>query len=252
MKITNTMPLSWEELEQRVCDILNEAGYQAERSRSVETVRGSVNVDVYATSENEILKQFICECKYWNKPVPKEKIHAFRTVVHDSGSMVGIFISKSGFQSGAIEAAYCSNVLLKTWSEFLELIERQWVARQISQIQNIARPLSVFTDPLDVPYEKLSLEQKEIYKSVTQSCLEEYILCRVLKWEDYLEDSIQVRGKTYETLDELFNYLEPLIVSSVMKYKELFKDNPIEEWKFESNEHLIFPLVKGLNKVSKL
>ncbi len=53
----------------------------------------------------------------------KKKIHAFRTVTHDSGSMLGIIISKNGFQSGAYEAAYCSNILLKDWTGFIDLIK---------------------------------------------------------------------------------------------------------------------------------
>lgn len=246
MKITNTLPTDWEDLEKRVCDILNEAGYNAERSKAIETVRGSVNVDVYATSENEILKQFICECKYWNTPVPKEKIHAFRTVVHDSGSMVGIFISNSGFQSGAINAAYCSNVLLKTWDEFLELIERQWVTKQISRVQHIAKPLSVYTDPLDVPYEELSAEEREVYKSITDYCLVEYMICRLLSWESYLEDYIQVKGEQFSVLEDMLDHMESVFRSAIESYEQLFKSNPVESWKFESNEHLIYPLINGM------
>lgn len=248
MKITNTVPSNWEDLERIVCDYLNQAGYNAERSKAIKTIRGSVNVDVFATSENEILKQFICECKYWNTPVPKEKIHAFRTVVHDSGSMVGIFISKSGYQSGAKEAAYCSNVLLKTWDGFLELIERQWVTNQIARVQHIARPLSVYTDPFDVPYEKLSNEERMLYKKVTESCLEEYLVCRILSWENYLEDQILVRKVQYKALDELLDHLESLFATSIDRYQEIFKDNPIESWKFQTNEHLIYPLMFGIRK----
>ena len=107
MKITSDIPSDWKDLQNKVCKFLNEAGYESESPKTIKTVRGDVEVDVFSISNDELIKQFICECKFWNTPVPKEKIHAFRTVVHDSGSMVGIFISKNGYQSGAYEAAYC-------------------------------------------------------------------------------------------------------------------------------------------------
>jgi len=247
MKITNTLPTDWRDLESKVCELLNEAGYKAENSKTIDTVRGSVNVDVYATSENELINQFICECKYWNTPVPKEKIHAFRTVVHDSGCMVGIFISKNGFQSGAIEAAYCSNVLLKTWDEFLKLIENQWVMNQIKKVQMIARPLSVYTDLLDVPLYNLIEEEKNEYTKITEECLEEYFICRTLNWKNYLEDSVKVRGRDFVALDDLLLHMESKLTSAIEKYKKLFRNYPVEEWKFESNDHLIFPLINGIS-----
>lgn len=134
MKITNEVPSDWKDLQNKVCKFLNEAGYDSESPKTIKTVRGDVEVDVFSISNDEFIKQFICECKFWNTPVPKEKIHAFRTVVHDSGSMVGIFISKNGYQSGAYEAAYCSNVLLKDWDGFIDLIEDKWVKKTIFKI----------------------------------------------------------------------------------------------------------------------
>jgi len=131
MKISNDIPKDWKDLQNKVCKLLNEAGYPSESPKEINTVRGTVEVDVFSTSEDELIKQFICECKFWNTPIPKEKVHAFRTVVNDSGSMVGIFISKMGYQSGAYDAAYCSNVLLKDWDGFIKLIEKQWLKRQL-------------------------------------------------------------------------------------------------------------------------
>lgn len=63
--------------------------------------------------------------------------------------MFGIFIVKKGYQAGAIEAAYRTNVLLKTWDEFIDLISKQWIIRQVQKIKKMAAPLAVFIDPLD-------------------------------------------------------------------------------------------------------
>lgn len=99
MRITNEVPSSWKDLQDIVCKYLNQCGYHAESPKTIDMVRGQVEVDVFATTDDELLRQFVCECKYWETPVPQEKIHAFRTVVQDSGSMLGIFISKMGYQS---------------------------------------------------------------------------------------------------------------------------------------------------------
>lgn len=93
MKITNYVPTNdWQALQNQVSKFLNEARYSAETEKVIYTVRGDIEVDVFVTSKYEMLNQFICECKCWNTIVPQEKIHAFRTVVSDSGSMLGIFI----------------------------------------------------------------------------------------------------------------------------------------------------------------
>lgn len=73
MFLTSEIPTSWIDLQDKVCEYLVQAGYHAETAKTIDTVRGKVEVDVYATAEDEMLKQFICECKYWDSAVPKEK-----------------------------------------------------------------------------------------------------------------------------------------------------------------------------------
>ena len=242
MKITNDIPKDWKDLQEKVCKLLNEAGYPSESPKEINTVRGTVEVDVFSTSDEELIKQFICECKFWNTPIPKEKIHAFRTVVNDSGSMVGIFISKTGYQSGAYEAAYCSNVLLKDWDGFLELIEKQWLKKQLTRIKRIAHPLSVYTDFLDVPFEKLSEHEMEEYKKLNERYMEAYITCRNLKNNILDKENIVVDGIIFTACDTLFDYFEEIFPARTREYEEIFKKSPVEQWKFESWEHMLIDL----------
>ena len=72
MKITNEIPRDWKDLQNKVCKFLNEAGYESESPKTIKTVRGDVEVDVFSVSNDELIKQFICECKFWNMPVSKE------------------------------------------------------------------------------------------------------------------------------------------------------------------------------------
>ncbi len=98
------------------------SGYESEVERTIETVRGNVDVDVHAIdltiSPNLI---YLCECKYWSSAVPKTIVHSFRTVVSDYGAHVGFLISRNGFQSGTYQASQNSNIRLVNWFEFQEL-----------------------------------------------------------------------------------------------------------------------------------
>lgn len=243
MKITNQFPNNWKELQDKVCKFLNEAGYPSESPKTIDTVRGKVEVDVFSTSETELIKQFICECKFWNTPIPKEKIHAFRTIVHDSGSMVGIFISKEGYQSGAYEAAYCSNVLLKDWNGFIELIEKQWITLQLYRIKKLAHPLSVYTDPLDVPTHKFSCDELKEYNEITSGSIKAYLICRTFDEEDLnTQDKIEINGQIFTACDELFDYLQIYLSDVIKKYERLFEHNPVESWKLECPVYTIAKL----------
>lgn len=55
MKITNTLPINWKDLQNRVCLLLNQAGYFATSPKTIDTARGKGEVDVYASSESDII-----------------------------------------------------------------------------------------------------------------------------------------------------------------------------------------------------
>lgn len=178
MKFTSRNPESWKQLQDFAAEYLTVAGYTAITPHEIDTVRGKVEVDVYVEAPYELVKHIVCECKYWNTPVTKEKIHAFRTVVHDSGAELGIIISKSGYQSGAIEAARFSNVRLETWDSFLNIITDRWLDNKLWAIKTMAARIMSFNDPYTYESERLSAEEYTAYKkaclstsSITEQCL---------------------------------------------------------------------------------
>lgn len=243
MKITNYVPENnWRDLQNKVSNFLNESGYSAETEKTIDTVRGTVEVDVFATSNSELVKQFICECKCWNTNVPQEKIHAFRTTVSDTGSMFGLFIVKKGFQTGAYEAAYRTNVLLKTWNEFIELIEKQWLIRNLIKIKQIASPLSVYLDPLDVPLNQLTELERNIYMDLIKRSLEQYTIVRTLEMSSIDKKTIEFDGNIFTAFDELFDYAKEFFIRMILEFEELFKRSQIEEYKFESSQHMMHPI----------
>lgn len=126
-QIINNDPNDWRMLQHDVSTILKDCGYETETEKTIETVRGKVEVDVIATKKKAYTSTILCECKYWNTAVPQTVIHAFRTVVEDSGASQGIIISKTGFQKGAFEAVAKSNLVLLTWQGFQNVFSLDYV-----------------------------------------------------------------------------------------------------------------------------
>ncbi len=62
----------------------------AKRAVNLKLPRGSVDVDVVATEVSDgISNHIICECKNWRTNIPREIVHAFRTVMAEIGANRG-------------------------------------------------------------------------------------------------------------------------------------------------------------------
>lgn len=162
-KILSKVPATWRELQEFVAMILSDCGFATEIEKTIETVRGKVEIDVYADRLSGFQSKVLCECKYWNGNVPQSVIHSFRTVVIDYGASQGFIISKNGFQKGAYEAVYKSNVCLLTWDEFEKKFEIEWLKEVIDRNQKIGKELMNVAAKIIEVYHKNSsvLEQHE-------------------------------------------------------------------------------------------
>ena len=148
--LTSSNPSDWKDLQNQVAAILDECGMTVHTERKFKTVRGSVELDVYA---EEVVKgrrySIACECKHWQSRVPQTVIHAFRTVVSDLGVNIGYIISSSGFQSGAFDASESTNVRLLTWEEYQDEFCSTWIANHLSPtISTELEPIISNTGPI--------------------------------------------------------------------------------------------------------
>lgn len=232
MRMTNRKPKNWRELQDLVAYYFNNSGYEANVSKIIKTVRGKVEVDVLVKAKEELGKNIICECKFWNTAIPQEKIHAFRTVINDSGASLGIIISKVGFQSGAYLAAENSNIKLLTWDEFLDLLFNKWFNFRKRRLLRIIQPLMVYTDPLDVPSKTFSENQLKEYKSSLEKYISIYLIgSRINK------DSMSNYKKTFdediETYEEFFDNMEHKALEAISYYENFFLEFNIPKWKFQ-------------------
>jgi restriction system protein len=150
-RIEDGEPETWTELEVQVTRILSESGLRAERGRSVLTARGTVNIDVYA--EDSVYAPPVVtlfECKHWKRSIPQTVIHAFRSVIADSGANTGIIVSSSGFQAGAEHAAQFSNVHLVDWGTFQALYADRWYRNYMRKRGwDSLDPLVEYTEPIN-------------------------------------------------------------------------------------------------------
>jgi hypothetical protein len=167
--ITHRTPRGWEELEDLVRSILNECGMNAQRGVTLQLPRGSVDVDVLAdeTVEN-VTHRIVCECKDWQTNIPREVVHAFRTVMQETGAHRGYVISRVGFQRGAVEAAASTNIELVTFAQFQEIYFEKWMRARMWAIENEAGDFNVYYEPLGKPgYGRLENdEERTAYNAV--------------------------------------------------------------------------------------
>ena len=79
-------------------------------------------IDVYYEFERAgILHKVIIECKDWKAPVKREMINALESKVRDIPGVIGVIISRNGYQSGAINFARKKGILVLTSEELPSL-----------------------------------------------------------------------------------------------------------------------------------
>ena len=242
MNFFERCPSTWEELQDYVALLLNQAGYHATSPCTIDTVRGQVEVDVLVEAPDALVKKIICECKFWKTPVPKEKVHAFRTVVHDSGAALGLLISRVGFQSGAIEAARLSNVQLLTWEEFTDLIADKWIIAELKHLKKYSEPLSVYIDPLDFPYEKLREADKKPYLEACAKYAPLRDTCwritetELLKGSDRREPWYKI--DEFTSIEAYLDYLLECVGVALAEFKSILESSQIviSEGQFDNPE----------------
>ena len=70
-------------------------------------------VDVYWECETGGIKyRTVIECKDWNRPVEQEKLLAFRAKLEDLNNPRGIMVTRSGYQSGAVNYGTAHGIYL--------------------------------------------------------------------------------------------------------------------------------------------
>lgn len=141
----------WKDLQTKVCDLLNQSGFIAEKEKIVETPRGQLEIDVYAHDPNSIDKiTYIIECKNWNKNINQDVIHSFTTRMNETGGNIGYIIAKKGFQKGAKNYIRSTNINLLTFEEIQVRYLKTWLSYYFcTKIKEISDELTQYVEPIN-------------------------------------------------------------------------------------------------------
>ena len=149
--IDNPNPPTWQDLQINVNRILIEIGLQSEIGKVIETPRGNVEIDVYAIDTNSVDQiKYIIECKNWKTAIPQSIVHAFTTVMHETGGNIGFIISQRGFQSGAEGYTKNTNIKTLTYEDFQKRYFNIWFQNYFAvKIGEFSDALIQYTEPIN-------------------------------------------------------------------------------------------------------
>jgi len=177
-------PENWQDLQALTAKVFTEMGCMPEVEKKIKTVRGTVEIDVYVQDQTHTPPLILlCECKHWSKRIPKNVVHAFRTVAADFGVNRGYIISKAGFQSGALEAAQNSNIVLLDWLEFQQTFYSRWVRSMTEKLYEYADIIFEYMDVLDDRMKDVEWTKDNISKHKNLT-LSSGIYVRANQWSD--------------------------------------------------------------------
>jgi restriction system protein len=135
--ITRYELTSWQDLQIKAAQILSECGFKVEIEKKIQTVRGTVEIDVYAEEQIDGRRySILCECKNWKAKISQNTIFGFRSIINDIGSNVGYIITTSDYQSGAKEASFATPVELLTWESFQNLFLESWYSNYFYKLMS--------------------------------------------------------------------------------------------------------------------
>lgn len=155
--IDNPHPCDWKALQTGVARLFNEIGLTAETEVKLKTPRGEVEVDVWAVDEASVDKiRYVVECKNWDTAIPQTVVHAFTTVMAETGSNIGFIVSRRGFQAGAQRYTHSTNIVGMTYLElqqrYFSIWWERWFCRQVG---DVGETLEGFVEPYNPQRDEL-------------------------------------------------------------------------------------------------
>lgn len=175
-------PENWQDLQEKVCIILNQVGFESSTNNIIKTPRGQVEIDVYAIDPFSIDRIiYVIECKNWESKVPQTVIHSFTTVMQETGANVGYIISKSGFQKGANDYINNTSIINLTFSEFQKKYFKKWAGNFFNyEIDKASDSLIQYTELINSKRERFVSSLPEEEKENFNSLKEKYFLFSVI------------------------------------------------------------------------
>ncbi len=211
-------PVNWQDLQEKVCLILNQVGFESSSNKILKTPRGQIEIDVYAVDPFSIDRIiYVIECKNWETKIPQTVIHSFATVMQETGANVGYIISKSGFQKGANEFITNTSIVNLTFCDFQKKYLKKWAGNFFNfEIDKASDSLIQYTEPINSRRERfvsgLSNEEKEKFNLLK----EKYFLFSVILL-NLTSQNIRRNGPQIHLFSEVHDLME------IQEFKDLLK-----------------------------
>ncbi|TCK33458.1 restriction endonuclease [Paraburkholderia sp. BL8N3] len=107
------MAVDWYDYQEETAAFFRSLGLDAQTNVSVQGVRTQHDIDVLVKMHHVGFDvTWVIECKHWKSKVSKLHVMGLRNIVQEIGADRGILLCEAGFQSGAIEAAQLTNVVV--------------------------------------------------------------------------------------------------------------------------------------------
>lgn len=176
MQLIFSEPSDWKDLQNKVCLLLLQSGFEAEIEKVVSTPRGEVEIDVFAIDPRSIDKIiYVVECKNWSKPVNQSVIHSFTTVMSETGSNIGYIVSKAGFQNGAVRYTNYTNIKLFSFIELQNHYYKSWMMNYFApQLENYVERCNLYIEPCNCTRDRAVADLNEAKKKCYRSLVNKY------------------------------------------------------------------------------
>jgi len=243
---------NWQELQDKVCLLLNQVGFEAEVNKKVIVPRGSIDIDVFAVDPNSIDRiEYIIECKNWENKIPQTIIHSFASVMNETGGNIGYIISKNGFQKGAFDFVKSTNIRIFTFKQLQARYLECWLTNYFyPEINNVSCRLKDYTDVINFGLDKklkgISVHKQKQYVSLFSqykdfgdllvelslrrkgairvfSQIPNNVVISIAEMKEILNTKCNIRIKS-DYYSDLLNELRIIITDVTQKFDELFKD----------------------------
>lgn len=115
------MAADWHDYQEEAAAFFRSLGLDAQTNVTVQGVRTQHDIDVLVKMNHVGFDvTWAIECKHWKSKVSKLHVLGLRSIVQEIGADRGILLCEAGFQSGAMEAAQLTNVVVTSLANVMQ------------------------------------------------------------------------------------------------------------------------------------
>jgi restriction system protein len=129
------MAVDWCEYQEETAAFFRSLGLEAQTNVTVQGVRTQHDIDVLVKMHHVGFEvTWAIECKHWKTKVSKLHVLGLRSIVQEIGADRGILLCEAGFQSGALEAAQLTNVVVTSLANVMQSAQNDIYSLRIREL----------------------------------------------------------------------------------------------------------------------